>query len=554
MKNSTSSRFYAKPISLILTVTLLLLASILSSTSRAVSAKPLTGAIWTTDPQGKLVNGNLYNNPRSVYLAGGPHKTGALGLADGWYCFQVTDSLGKTVLSTDSVNYRRFRVENGAIVEVPKNGHSWNPAKTGPGIIVQLWPFQYSPQQGREYKVWVTRVDYYTLFGFIPSLSKTDNFKVNVAEVPKYFELWVTHGISELRNVAFYVNYTVDSDGDPNTNNDPLLPWTTGQLIFHRIDGLLEVFRDETAFAIGTYIYCQFFVSNATTAMILWTSDVHGPELISEGGMVNKEILFKISGHKYDNPEDRRPIEGWTISLFGDGVKIADTLTDHNGYYMFIEAFPGDYIVSCEGWTSGTQTWYEFEAEIGVDQNLDFYNYKMMHLSNLQDTEIPSFKIVFTPSNDGSGMYKLSSTNPGSFIFHVVTYGTPGEPVNMEITLPPDKATRDYDSPNFILHHEYIGSTPIIDVHVYKRLDGLPIEDITELFDITALSEKNVRILGNMPVDSESILVTVHIDYQISASLTWEEVQSFSDFKYTFSVMVYGSIFGGRMELKPTML
>lgn len=78
----------------------------------------MSGAVWTTDPQGERVNGNLHADPRSVYLAGGPHKIGALGLTDGIYYFQVTDSQGKTLLSTDEVDQRRFRVENGYIAHV----------------------------------------------------------------------------------------------------------------------------------------------------------------------------------------------------------------------------------------------------------------------------------------------------------------------------------------------------------------------------------------------------------------------------------------------------
>ncbi|NIV44645.1 hypothetical protein GWN49_07210, partial [Candidatus Bathyarchaeota archaeon] len=67
----------------------------------------------------------------------------------------------------------------------------------------------------------------------MPSLSKTDNFKVKLDEVPKYFELWLTEGISGPQDVEFYVNYTTDGDGDAGTV-DPVLPWTTGRLLYQR--------------------------------------------------------------------------------------------------------------------------------------------------------------------------------------------------------------------------------------------------------------------------------------------------------------------------------
>ena len=45
---------------------------------------------------------------------------------------------------------------------------------------MQLCPFDPSPNAGEEYKVWMTKVDDYWDAGglFVPSKSKTDNFKV----------------------------------------------------------------------------------------------------------------------------------------------------------------------------------------------------------------------------------------------------------------------------------------------------------------------------------------------------------------------------------------
>jgi len=217
-------------------------------------------------------------------LVGGPHKEGAAGLADGIYYFQVTDPPGKTLLSTDDLWERRFEVEDGYISSIDGGTHKWNNDTTrGYGIVIQLWPFSYTPKTGGVYKVWVTKVEHHSpgegCFGFIPSLSKTDNFKVGMKldEASKDFELWMTAGISEPPDVRFYVNYTIDSDGDPMTEDDPLLPWTTGQLTWDRTENGYDVFRYPTSFAMGTYIYWQFFVSNAFTLI----SDIYGPELIT---------------------------------------------------------------------------------------------------------------------------------------------------------------------------------------------------------------------------------------------------------------------------------
>jgi len=559
MKNRPSTKLYAISANIMLITILLSLTGFLLSTSQiALGIDPVTGAIWTTDPDGERVNGNLYTNAKDVYLAGGPHKEGAAGLPDGIYYFQVTDPPGKNLLSTDELWKRRFEVKNGYIFSIDGGKHKWNNDTTRRyGIVVQLWPFTFTPNKGGVYKVWVTKAEHYTpsegCFGFVPSLSKTDNFKVKLEEVPKYFELWVTARISAPSTVEFYVNYTVDGDGNPSTI-DPVFPWTTGQLIYDRTENGYDIFRYETTFALGTHIYCRFFVLNTFT----WASEVQGPELIDRAGMVNKEILFIVNGHKYRYP-DNAPLEGWTIELYKNGVKIAEAQTGSDGYYEFLGIGPGDYMVcevgkSGEGWAPYGPTFYQFtiNANNGGDLTFDFYNYKMLQITDTSDSrlELSSFDVVFTPSNQDPGKYKLSSTNPGSFYTNVVVYEEAGKDVTIKIGLPPDGENDAFDSPNFILHHTYIGSTPIVDVHVYAgRLDSsgwVPDwwNDVTNQFDITVASDgKHVAVEGVVP-ESGVVFVTVHIDYQISAALSWEQVQMFSDFEYTFSVDVYASIFG----------
>ena len=564
MKNRRSTRLYITFASIMLIVILLSLTGALLSISRAVlGTDSVTGAIWTSDPNGERVNGNLYTNARKVYLAGGPHKEGSAGLPDGIYYFQVTDPPGKTLLSTDQLWKRKFEVKDGYIFSIDGGEHKWNPDTTsGYGIVVQLWPFTYTPKKGGVYKVWVTNIDHYTdgqgCFGFIPSLSKTDNFKVKLDEVPKYFELWVTEGISKPIDAEFYVNYTIDGDGDSGTI-DPVLPWTEGRLLYDRTEGGYDVFRYETSFAIGSYIYWEFFVLKPFT----WISDLYGPELIDREGIVNKEILFIVNGHKYSYP-DGTGLEGWTIELYRDGVKIAETLTGPDGYYEFVGLGLGDHkiceiVKADEGWANATPSCYEFivDGNNGGDHTFDFYNYKMLRISDTSDyrRELSYFDVVFTPSNEGPDGYKLSSTNPGSFYYNVVKFGTPGKNIRIEIALPLDQENADFDSPNFILHHTYIGSTPVVDLHVYAGRESTSgwvpdwSTDVTNLFTITTTDDgKNATVTGIMP-DTGEVFVTVHIDFQISASLIWDQVQMFSDFEYTFSATVYFSMQGVKWKI-----
>ena len=155
------------------------------------TAQPLSGAIFTTNTDSTFVNGNVYDFGEDVFLNGGPRPNApctAAALPDGDYYFQVTDPSGHKLLHeiADTVQFRKVRI-TGGVIDVYYGG----PRATGqgkcqslrPNITIQLFPFINTSNPGGEYKVWMTRVSDYDLsmrgaFGFIPSKSKTDNFKV----------------------------------------------------------------------------------------------------------------------------------------------------------------------------------------------------------------------------------------------------------------------------------------------------------------------------------------------------------------------------------------
>jgi hypothetical protein len=184
----------------------------------------LSGAIFTTDENGSVVNGNLYDAATDVYLGGGPivtqsnasgkksgsknnksnkgnknnkgdkkkddrdrHEYGKpqpASLPDGVYYFQVTDPSGKTLLSLDGIENRQFEVVDGYIQDV-SGSHNYNVMDSPfpPNYtVVQLIPFRPTPNRGGTYKLWVTPVASYQpgqgSHGFLPSCSKTDNFRV----------------------------------------------------------------------------------------------------------------------------------------------------------------------------------------------------------------------------------------------------------------------------------------------------------------------------------------------------------------------------------------
>src|SRR5207253_703256 len=149
-----------------------------------------------------------YTPECDAYLDGG-HGPNApargAALAAGEYFFQITDPSGKNLLSTDVVNNRRFRVSaDGVIVAYTGFGGPAHPtgidqdhAALG-AITIRManstcpTDFLDTPNNGGVYKAWATPVADFvgdstlvdnpskgTFHGFVPSFSKTDNFKVN---------------------------------------------------------------------------------------------------------------------------------------------------------------------------------------------------------------------------------------------------------------------------------------------------------------------------------------------------------------------------------------
>ena len=176
--------------------------ALLAISTLAQAAPPLPGAIFTTLADGSRVNANIFSakcDGLGVYLDGGPGPNApqtAAGLPDGDYFYQVTDPSGKVLLSTDAQRYRRFTVVSGLITSrvtpAAAGDHQTGLDVDHGAVTIELCPFLDTPNNGGEYKVWVTPVGDFAgnpdivdngynpsfFHGFIPAASKTDNFKV----------------------------------------------------------------------------------------------------------------------------------------------------------------------------------------------------------------------------------------------------------------------------------------------------------------------------------------------------------------------------------------
>jgi hypothetical protein len=185
------------------------LGLVVGATVAQLNAHQSSGAIFTTLPDGTAVNFNIYDAKTDVYLDGGPGQHApqtAAGLDDGTYVFQVTDPSGKTLLSQDIGACRQVTVSGGVITASLKPATCATPHVTGLDVdwaatTVQLMPYADTPNNGGEYKAWMTYLDDYlaacalngqdglavvdcglgqrgNFHGFFGRHSKTDNFKV----------------------------------------------------------------------------------------------------------------------------------------------------------------------------------------------------------------------------------------------------------------------------------------------------------------------------------------------------------------------------------------
>ena len=124
-------------------------------------AHPVQGAIFTTLPDGSVVNGNIYQDKCDVALNGGPQGPQSHHLPDGSYDVAVTDPSGKMVLGQ---GFGTVVINNGQGTFGP----------TSLCTLVGPSPYASTPNPGGEYKAWLC----VTGNLFVNHDCKTDNFKV----------------------------------------------------------------------------------------------------------------------------------------------------------------------------------------------------------------------------------------------------------------------------------------------------------------------------------------------------------------------------------------
>jgi len=160
----------------------------LASPSNALA---LTGAIYTSNVDGTIIDANSYPSKSDVYLSGGPCQGGS-HLAPGDYYFQITiPTANGALLSTDAIGNRMFTVGANGFITATTGTHTLATVGcTGvTGFTIQLIPFADTTNPGGEYKLTIaTASSVEGCAGFVADStsfqicgtadSKSDNFKV----------------------------------------------------------------------------------------------------------------------------------------------------------------------------------------------------------------------------------------------------------------------------------------------------------------------------------------------------------------------------------------
>jgi serine-aspartate repeat-containing protein C/D/E len=349
---------------------------------------PASGSIGTVASASPARSQGVFGRREDVFLAGGPLTSPCFFpayLPDGKYYFQVTDSTGKTLLSTDVVSERAVTVGGGVIASYDGKTHTVDGKTACGSLAVNLMPYADAGSQKAAYVVWLTSAANFDgsaaavdnvcgagcFHGFHADLSRTFGFRV---EDKKSCE--PTFCVSGVKFLDANGNGARDS-GEPGLagveihvadENGVLLNGLSGadgsfQICGLTVNGAFRVSETVPSGYAATApadrdISRHVFARTGAFILELCQEDISGLDF------GNRLIPNAIGGVKFEdlNANGARDpgepgLSGVTILLTPAGGGTARTaVTDASGNFLFTDVAPSSYVLTEVVPTGFTQT------------------------------------------------------------------------------------------------------------------------------------------------------------------------------------------------------
>jgi hypothetical protein len=148
-----------------------------------------------------------------------------------------------------------------------------------------------------------------------------------------------------------------------------------------------------------------------------------------------------------------------------------------------------------------------------------------------------TLRLLFHQRPDAPSLWKLNASNPGQFYYNVFRGGTPGDPVNLVITIPYPFVTQGampihvYATYNVVKND--VGyclipgdQAPGFEIHTAGGTPSPSGAETIVIGDYTPPLESAttlVTVTGWMP-DTGQLAVTIHLDYGLKRSANWSKL------------------------------
>jgi serine-aspartate repeat-containing protein C/D/E len=339
---------------------------------------PASGSIGTVASASPARPQGVFGRREDVFLAGGPLTSPCFFpayLPDGKYYFQVTDSAGKTLLSTDVVSERAVTVKGGVIASYDGKTHTEDGKTACGSLAVSLMPYADAGSQKAAYVVWLTSAANFDgsaaavdnvcgaecFHGFHADLSRTFGFRV---EDKKSCE--PTFCVSGVKFLDSNGNGARDS-GEPGLAGVEIRVADESGVLLNGLSGADGSFQicgltDNGAFRVSETVPSGYaatapadrdisrhvFARTGAFILELCQEDISGLDF------GNRLIPNAIGGFKFEdlNANGARDpgepgLSGVTILLTPAGGGTARTaVTDASGNFLFTDVTPGSYLLT----------------------------------------------------------------------------------------------------------------------------------------------------------------------------------------------------------------